>query len=60
MIKLNRHIPPPQSLPLNAAATLMLFGVFILPAAAQSSFDPVSTFVPIGHKEDEMNIWRAH
>ncbi len=52
MMKRNQPTDLPLPLPREAAASLMLFCACILPAAAQSSFDPVSTFVPIGHKED--------
>ncbi len=51
-MKHNRLIALLQAPPISAAAFVMLFGICTLPAKAQLSFDQLSTFVPIGHKED--------
>ncbi len=53
MMKHKRRALLPPSEPLKATVSLMFLSACILPAAAQMSFDPLSTFVPFGHKEDK-------
>ncbi len=49
----NRLSAFPLSKPVFAAAAWLCLCVCVLPVAAQIGFDPIGTFVPIGHQEDK-------